>query len=271
MRNAVEEAPAGAHGPALPAAPARQLAPGHEAAALVLAPVAHDEGAQVGVLGDTGAGKTTAAVEVVKTYVRMSRGVALIIDDKERLPRYPGTCRASPDDLRAHPITPEERDRHGRIIVFRGNMLAGEDADPEAVAALAWDFARLSPPRPTLVVHDELNRPELAKNMQWRSGVKWVPASFTKGRAVGVGNLWSSQSPQDAPIAVFEQTSAILCFKLGGMGLEKLRQRGYLDGGAERVIPTLHAMESAPAQRGDFVVLRRGQPWNGKVYKFSVS
>ena len=205
--------------------------------------------------------------EIVRAYLVKSPGVVLVVDDKERAPRYEGQCRRDRADLEANPIP---AGYPLRTIVFRGDMHNAIDADAEDVAALAWDFARLG--RPTLVVHDELNRPELAKNMQFRSGIKWVPASFAKGRAVGVGNLWGSQSPQDAPIAVFEQTTAILCFKLDGMGLAKLKQRGYLDGSdVENVIRSLHAMDSPPDQRGDFVILQRGQRWTGKVYKFAVT
>ena len=262
------ETPAPAREASLPAPAAGSGAcrDGREAIAIALAPLAYGEGPQIGVLGDTGVGKTTLMREIVVEYTRRSTGIALVVDDKERAPRYPGTCRKSIEDLRANPITPDER-ANGRIIVIRGDMLAGTDADPEAVAAFAWDLARCSPPRPTLVVHDELNRPEIAKNMQFRAGIKWVPASFAKGRAVGVGDLWGSQSPQDAPIAVFEQTSVIFCFKLGGLGLRKLKERGYVEPDVEAVIPRLHGMESRPQERGDFVVLERGRRWNGRVYR----
>lgn len=266
----MEETETRARGATLAAAPARAFAcrDGKEAITIALAPIRYGEGPQIGVLGDTGVGKTTLMREIVVEYTRQSTGIALVVDDKERLPRYPGACRKSVDDLREHGITPEEAaSPHRRIIVFRGDMLAGTDADPEQVAAYAWDLARLSPPRPTLVVHDELNRPEIAKNMQFRSGIKWVPASFAKGRAVGVGDLWGSQSPQDAPIAVFEQTLVICCFKLGGLGLRKLRERGYTDPGLEEIITGLHGMESPPSQRGDFVILQRGAPWNQQVYR----
>jgi hypothetical protein len=251
---------------ALPPTTARGLRPGSEAADIVFSCLDHGEAPQIGVLGDTGAGKTTAMRALVAEYLKRSPGIVLAVDDKERAARYTGVERKSRADLAARPITSDERERFGRVIVFRGDMLAAVDADPEEVAAFAWDLARLG--KPTLVVHDELNREKVVKNMAWRKGVTWIPNSFAKGRAVGVGDLWGSQSPQDAPIAVFEQSSAILCFKLAGMGLEKLRHRGYLDGGAEKVIPTLHAMDAPPAQRGDFVLLQRGQPWNGAVYKF---
>jgi hypothetical protein len=121
------------------------------------------------------------------------------------------------------------------------------------------------------MVNDELvaGRERFIKNRQWRKGVTFMPRNFTKGRVVKIGDIWGAQSPQDVPIEPFEQSGDILCFKLGGLGLEKLRERNYLVGGAELVIPRLHGMESPPDERGDFVRLRRGQPWDGRIYKFT--
>jgi hypothetical protein len=87
---------------------------------------------------------------------------------------------------------------------------------------------------------------------------------------VGVADFWGAQVPQMVPLEPFEQSHAILCFRLAGLGLETLRERDYLLGGAELVIPRLHAPPDPPHLRGDFVLLRRGQPWNGKIYKFEV-
>jgi hypothetical protein len=242
------------------------LTDGQEALAIVLACLP-TEGPQFGLLGDTGTGKTTAMQFAIDGYLRRApTGIALVVDDKERHARFRGTERRDRAHLEEKPISLEEARKNGRTIIFRGSMLAGVDANPEEVAELAWEFARLG--RPTLTVHDELNREEIVKNMCWRAGVKWIPRSFAKGRAVGAGNCWGSQSPQDAPIAVFEQSNAILCLRLAGMGLAKLRERGYCAGGAELVIPRLHGMESPPAERGDFVLLQRGQDWNRKIYKF---
>jgi ABC-type cobalamin/Fe3+-siderophores transport system ATPase subunit len=230
----------------------------------LLAPLEWGEAPQIGVLGDTGAGKTTLMLAIVEEYLRRSPGWVLVIDDKERRARYQGQERRDVADLVANPVDPNGR----RVIVFRGDIVNGVDASPEEVAELAW--RRAARGRASLIVHDELlaGREEtVAKGRQWRKGVTFVPRSFTKGRVVGIGDLWGAQSPQDVPLEPFEQSSAIVCFKLGGMGLEKLRERNYLEGGAGEAIPRLHAMESPPASRGDFVVLRRGLPWNRKVSK----
>jgi hypothetical protein len=250
------------HAPlATPAAPA--LTPGEEAVRELLAPLDWGEAPQIGILGDTGWGKTTLMVALVGEYLRRSPGWALVIDDKELSARYAGQERRDLEDLRDHPIDPNGP----RVIVFRGDPRAGVDADPEQVAELAWK--RSARGRASLIVHDELlaGRDYLVKSRQWRTGIVYVPKSFTKGRQVGVGDLWGAQSPSEVPIDPFEQSNGIACGKLDGLGLAKLKERNYLRGDVEQVIPRLHGMEVAPALRGDFVVLRRGQPWNRKVYK----
>lgn len=242
----------------------RGLTPGDEAARDVLASLDFGEAPQVGILGDTGCGKTVAAGYLIELYLRMSPGWVLVVDDKELQPRYAGQLRRDVEDLRAHPVDPNGR----RVIVFRGVPSQGVQADPEEIAELAWKRASLG--RKSLVVHDELvaGRAEFIKSRQWRKGIVHMPKSFTLGRSPGIADLWGAQSPQEVPLDPFEQSHAILCFRMAGLGLRTLRERDYLSGGAELVIPKLHGPPLPPDQRGDFVLLRRGLPWNGKIYKF---
>jgi len=240
--------------------------PGEEAAAAVLAQLDHGEAPIVGLLGDTGTGKTTAAQKLVDKYLQKSPGSVFIIDDKELRARFAGQERSDVRDVRQRPIDPAQ----GRVIVFRGVPSQGVMVDPESIAELAW--RRVAKGRQTLLVVDELvaGRGELTKNAQWRKGVEFMPKSFTAGRAVGVATIWGAQSPQLVPIDPFEQSNAVLCFRLAGMGLQKLKERDYLEGGAAEVIPRLHGPPLPPAERGDFVLLRRGLPWDGNIYKFAV-
>ena len=136
--------------------------------------------------------------------------------------------------------------------------------DAESVAEFAWQLAARR--RPCLVVYDELGR--AAHDGEWLPGVRKIPAAFGQGRSVGIASLWSTQSPQDAPRAAFEQSSAVLCFRMAGMGLALLRRRDYLSGDVEAAIESLPGDDVAPADRGVFVLLRRGRPWDGKRYKF---
>jgi len=239
--------------------------PGDEAAEEVLAQLDQGEAPIVGIIGDTGTGKTTAAERLVEKYKRKSPGSVFIADDKELRPRFAGQERRDVADLRAHPLDPDL----GRVVVFRGDPTRGELTDPERMAELAWK--RVARGRKTLLVVDELiaGRGDLSKNAQWRKGIEFLPKSFTAGRAVGVATIWGAQSPQLVPIDPFEQSNAIMCFRIAGMGLAKLKERDYLAGGVDVVIPRLHGPPQPRETRGDFVLLLRGQPWNGKIYKFT--
>ncbi len=243
----------------------RSYVAGEEAAAEALAQLDYGEAPQVGIIGDTGTGKTTATAYLIDLYLRKSPGSVLVADDKEMRPRFAGQMRRDVADLRANPIDWQQ----GRVVVFRGEPSRGVRVDLEEVSELAW--ARAAIGRQTLCVFDELiaGREELTKNTQWRKGVTYVPRNFTMGRSPGVADIWGAQSPQLVPVDPFEQSSAILCFRLAGLGLDALRARNYLLGGAQDVIPTLHGPPLPPAVRGDFVLLRRGAPWNGKIYKFT--
>lgn len=246
-----------------PVALAAAPRPAQEAVAAALAQLDFGEAPLIGLCGDTGAGKTTLLPLLIDEYKRRSPGSIFIIDDKELRSRFVGQERRDVEDLRKNPIDYQK----GNVVIFRGDVTKGERVDVEEVAEVAW--VRAGRARKTLIVIDELvaGREELTKNTQWRKGVTWLPRSFTMGRAPGVGVLWGAQSPQLVPIDAFEQSSCILEFRLAGVGLQRLRERNYLLGGAGDVIPRLHGPPDPPAMRGDFVLLRRGQSWNGQIYK----
>lgn len=244
----------------------RSYVPGEEAAAEALAQLDYGEAPQIGIIGDTGTGKTTATAYLIDLYLRKSPGSVLVVDDKEMRPRFAGQPRRDVAELRANPIDWQQ----GRVVVFRGEPSRGVRVDLEEIAELAW--ARAAIGRQTLCVFDELiaGREELTKNTQWRKGVTWVPRNFAMGRSPGVADIWGAQDPVDVPNVVFNQSSAIFTFRLAGTGLQKLRERNYLVGGdVDEVIQGLPGPPMPPDQRGPFVMLRRGLPWNGKIYKFT--
>ena len=257
--NARQPEPATVAGPPAPR-------PGQEAVTEAFAQLDFGEAPQIGVLGDTGCGKTTLVRHLIAEYLRRAPGSVFIVDDKELTTVYEGQQRRDREHLRQQPIDWQL----GRVTVFRGDVAHGQRVDLEEIAELAW--ARSARAKKTLVVYDELiagREDTLCKNQQWRSGVKWVPQSFTMGRSPGVGDIWGAQDPVEVPTPVFNQSSAIFTFRLAGTGLQKLKERNYLDGGAADVIPRLPGPPLPPSQRGVFVLLRRGQPWNGKTYKFN--
>lgn len=210
---------------------------------------------RVGLLGDTGTGKTHAALRIVDEYLRRSPGVALVADSKGE-GRFRGQCWATVGEVATRPPAPEPR-----TWVFSGDPAAGVDLDVDEVAAFAW---RLSARRvPSLIVADELEAAAIAG--QWRRGVQWLPRAFTQGRSHRISVLWGCQSPQGVPLSAFEQSDEIWCWKLAGLGARCLRERGYLEGLDASTLAGLPGVEAPPAERGAFVVLRRGRPWDGRI------
>jgi hypothetical protein len=163
-------------------------------------------------------------------------------------------------DLAAHPIEAEPR-----AIVFRGDPWAGIEPDPEAVARFAWSLSARK--MPTLVALDELKW--AAKAGWWRKGVKWLPQTCSEGRKHGVGIVWGSQSPQDAPREAFEEAGLVVVFRLAGLGLNRLYERGYLEGMEPSQISALPGDKAPPAERGKCVILRRGEAWDRKFWRFA--
>jgi hypothetical protein len=243
---------------------ARQASPGEKAAALILAPLAYGEAPRAGFFGDTRVGKTYAINRLIGLYLQRSLGVVAVVDDKypDRA-QYAGQLYTDPVDLIANPMQAEPR-----ILVFRGDARANRRAEPEQVAGYCWSLRELR--RPSLLVIDELNHPLLTTNGMWCSGAEQVPRTFWQGGGAGIGCFWGAQSPQDAPRAAFEQSSCIVTFKLAGLGLRKLRELDYCDAEAAKIIPTFPGDEVPPMQRGHHVILQRGKPWNGEVYRWGV-
>jgi hypothetical protein len=235
---------------------------GEKAGAIALAPLAYNEAPRVGVLGDSGCGKTEAMRRLVAAYLRSSAGVVLIVDDKEARAQFPGQERRDRAELERRKPDPTGP----RAIVFRGDRFAADGGvDAESIAALQWQLAQRN--RPSLVVYDELDR--AAVFGQWKAGkdskIGWA---FGKGRSVGAASLWGTQETEAVPREAFNQSSVLLVFRMTGNPVRLLKQRGYCEGGADAMIPRLPGDELPPAQRGYFVLLRRGRPWDGSVYRF---
>lgn len=235
--------------------------PGAAAADEAFAPLAWREAPRIGILGDSGTGKTEAAEHLVRAYLAKVPGVAIVIDDKHTPARFKGQERRDVAEIGRRPPDPEPR-----VIVLRGDIRNGETVDAESAARFAWGLAARR--RQVLLVYDELAR-AADDDGQWLPGVVKIPAAFGQGRSVGIASLWSTQSPQQVPRTAFEQSSVILCFRMAGMGLALLRRRDYLGGDVEEVIEGLPGDDVPPDQRGVFVMLRRGRAWNGRRYKFS--
>ncbi len=237
---------------------------GKLAAEIALSPLDHDEGPRIGVLGDSGCGKTEAIRRLIAAYqIKMPKASVFVIDDKEAKAQFEGQERRDRLDLVQNPAFAKPR-----VIVFRGDRFNRElgEVDPEEIAEIQWNLAQHS--KPSLVVYDELDK---AVNMgQWKKGdasaIRWA---FVKGRSSGAATIWGTQETQTIPREAFNQSTNLLVFRMVGNPVRLLKERGYLEGNdVASVIATLPGDELPPNQRGHFVLLRRGRPWDEKVYRF---
>ena len=199
---------------------------------------------------------------IIAAYLRATRGVVLVCDDKDPVrPQFEGQCFREPAELETRAPAPEPR-----VIVFRGHGFGRQSLEPESVAALQWQLVQRR--QPSIVVYDELDRAAVAG--QWKAGAdSQIGWAFGKGGGVGAGSLWGTQETEAVPREAFNQSTAILCFRMMGNPIRLLKQRGYLEGGVADVIPRLPGDELPPKQRGFFVLLLRGRPWDGRVYRFA--
>jgi hypothetical protein len=209
---------------------------GEVASAQAFASLRFGEAPRVGLLGDPGCGKTEAGRRLVNAYLRSCPGVVLVCDDKPEQ-QYAGPVRRSVEDLRARPTAPAD----GRVIVFKPDPFSRAENDPESIADLQWKKGK-------------------------DSFIAWA---LGKGRSAGAATLWGTQLTEKVPAEAFDCSSAVLAFRMVGNPVRLLKQRGYCEGGADKIIPRLPGDELPPQQRGYFVLLLRGRPWDGRVYRYS--
>jgi hypothetical protein len=241
-------------GDLLPFAPG-SLVSGDRAVALCWGCLETREGGRVGLLGDPGCGKTTAAKRLARAYLERSRGLVVVADSKGEA-GWPGEYRRDPKHLVDWPNV-------GRELVFSPDAF-GEPLSLEAVARFQWALAARR--CASLCVYDEIG--DGADDGEWEEGATALPRVFTHGRRVGISAIWGAQFAQMVPRAAYECSSYLLVFRQAGNALGVLRRRGYTDEAVEAVIRALPGDDVPPKDRGHFVVLRRGRPWDGLVYRF---
>lgn len=227
---------------------------GDQAAAIALRSLEWGEGARAGVLGDTGTGKTTATLRLIAAYLRTSPGLVVVVDASQARTQYAGQERVDVHDVIARPIANEPR-----VTVLRA-----PEPNTDMIVRWCWSIARR---RPVLLVLDELRDHTVGHKpgQVWRGP---LANAFTTGRKHRFSIVWGSQSPQDCPREAFEQTDVMLCSRIAGAGADRLRERKYITRETEAVLASLPGSDDPPAERGIFLALRRGRPWDGVRYKF---
>jgi len=228
---------------------------GTVAAKECFASLASGEGVRIGLLGDTGSGKSYAAHLLTGHYLAACRGLVAVADSKGD-GGWPGDVRESVSALADDPPT-------GREIVFIPDPF-GEPLDLESVAR--WQWALAARRCRSLVVYDEIS--DGCAEGEWLRGSRDLPRVFTHGRRVGISAIWGAQFAQQVPREPYECSSCLLVWRQAGNALAILRRRGYTDPRSEAAILALPGDAVPPEQRGAFVLLRRGRPWDGRTYRF---
>jgi hypothetical protein len=248
---------------ALPTVSQARRAPGDEAVRKALASLARGgEGTRIGLIGNTGSGKTVAAVALAQAYLAASPGALIVVDNKaeRRFDHLPGATVFP--SVAAFATSPPPSG--SRVWIFRPSIFEGGEVSPEEVAAFQW---RLAGRRwPSLAINDELV-PHAARNGQWRKGFEWLPRAFVQGRSHKISEVWGTTALQDVPLASAGQ-SELWVWQTAGVALRLLRERDYLIGVPPGLVENLPGFNDAPELRGDFVSLRSGVPWDGCIYKF---
>ena len=243
--------------------------PGEAATAIALEPLRYGEAPRIILLGDSRCGKSHITRQLIAGYLRAAPdGVVFVCDDKDPArPQFQGQYYRDPDELEQPGREPAPEPR---VVVFRGR--GDEIMDDrgsaqlyESTARLQWKLARKR--RRSLAVYDELDR--AATGGQWIENPSAIGWSYGKGGSVGVGSIAGTQETEAVPRQPFNQATAVICVRMMGNPVRLLKQRGYCEGGVDKVLPRLPGTELPPAQRGYFVVLQRGRPWDQRVYRYA--
>jgi hypothetical protein len=235
----------------------------YEAFAIILDPLRRKEGFRHGWLGDSRTGKTYANALLVDAALRVGISIAIIIDDKLPVPQYAGSQRANVRELWDCPVS-KGTDHYGspdisNRIVLRGAALrTGQRVDTDQVAALLLDnWARL-PSRPMVLASiDELRRAVSPGGMAWRG--KDLPRLFTEGGGLGVSVSYTTQTPQRIPTEAIDQTETFGLFRMTGRGARYITDMMLLNDEIADLLPTLQVRQ--------WILVSKGEPWNGKIYQ----
>lgn len=242
------------------------IRPASEALAVALAPLAYGEGFRLGLLGDSGCGKSWLARAIVLEYLRRSPGIVGVANSKAD--PWP-TSKPWPAESHREPYDLVGRPPIGRVVVFTPDSF-GASLSLEDIAVWQWRLARKG--WPSLTVYDEIS--DATKKGERRND--WIiagdaaqlPRVFTHGRRPKISGVWGAQFAHQVPMEPWEESPVVFCWHQAGNALGILGRRHYLEGvGVEEAIRALPSSQVPPNERGAFVMLRRSQPWDGRVYR----
>lgn len=221
---------------------------------------AKKEGYRVGVLGETGSGKTSCLKILM---VRKWNGITLVHDGKpSRESQFSNlktpfvmTDVCSLNHLRGQNVS---------TVIFRGNPQKRTLVSIDKVADLAIQLAQLGVP--VRLVIDELDSACSEGGMKLTS--EPVRFCITQGRALGLSVLWSTQMPMRAPAELIDNTSVLIMGRMGPKSANYLEARQHFATPMMEQIQQLktHYEFGESDGPGELCVQQNGKQWNQLVY-----
>lgn len=233
-----------------------------EALKIITSSERKNEGWRHGTIGTTGCGKTTLQRKIINS----SSMLTLIHDDMKLEAQYPGSVvtKKKPRETGAD-LLEQVTDDQETQIVFRGDPFTGTMVEVEDVGALTLQLTRVTR-KPVRLVIDELDRAVTDGGNRITS--QSLVIAFAQGRSLGLSVLWSTQSPQRAPVQCIDQSSTIAICRLGPRALLYLDERLRFEKDLLATVPTLsQANENGTCE---FVLYEQGKEWNRTIYSITV-
>lgn len=216
------------------------------------------EGYRVGVIGETGCGKTSALKILLS---RRWNGITLIHDEK---PARVGQFH----DLKVKHATTDIcslnhlRGIDANTVVFRGDPMKRTSVPVDAVAELAIQMAQMG--IPVRLVIDELDRAvsDGGKVLASQS----VRFCITQGRALGLSVLWSTQMPMRTPAELLDNSSVLIMGRMGPKSANYLTDRQHFGMSLTEQIQHLKGHYEFNDGPGELVIYQNGKKWDNRVY-----
>lgn len=216
--------------------------------------VAAREGWRHGWLGDSGMGKTTAAIRLLSHAVSAGGSrFTVSLDDSGRKPQVPGAVRPEIKEVLADLMAGTGGPHY--VLHSKRRRLP-----VEPIAAACVLLARELEIDHVLYV-DELARAATPAGKEWESPS--TREAFAEGRKIGLSVCWTTQSPARVPPEAIDQTTSLGIFRLDSRALRYFDQLLTLPADMVAALPKL--------ARGDFVLWRKGHPWDRAIYRFEVT
>lgn len=169
--------------------------------------------------------------------------------------------RESISDVVARPLLPGTN-----TLILRG----GIGVPWEGVPAAEFDWKAVERGKAVLKLRDELV-PSVANNGQWRPKHQRVQQQFIQGRSWKLSLLSCTTALRAVPLDCADNADEVWAFQTRGQALDVLEDREFLIGVPSGLLASLKGKGSPPEERGEFLRLVSGVPWDGVIYRFGAA